>query len=992
MSSSVQLVANGRPNFSLWRKPPQGAETILDPADELIAYLGRATGVEVPEFDDRYPLAFTLHLDCRGGLEPEEFVFRVDRRGVDIMAATVQGMFHGISWFLETHVGVRWLWPGEDGEVVPHRDVLTVPIGTVREKPDFAWRAIRTGGAVFEALDLNTMLHAVKKLPLAYTRDFDLWCRRNRLGGLSVADGHRWSEIAPPEVFGEGHPEYYALRDGMRDSIPGDGKHGNQPCLSNDEVVDVIVGYARARFDSEPSLDAFSVSPNDGGHPCECERCTAIDATAEAEADTAMPIAAEDFDHLYAGTDEPVNCATDRAVTDRLFRAVNRVAKPVATSHPGKLLLTHLYGRYRTPPIAHTLEPNVIGQYCVMGNSFHDDAIRQRELDRLAGFSGRVDRLGVYEYYSNGSWPEVHRVFADLVAESVKAYHARGARYFSTQASHGFACNGINLYVLARVLWNVNSDWKEVLRDYCESGFGAAAASVRRYLTAFISRWKETRSALDTPKTPAGDVDYTRLYHGAFLDARRADLEEALRLSEDEATTRRIRFLMSGLEYTESYCGAVESTLALYDTTAVSTDARNDRRAVESGCDGDEAYFDRALEERAVVRRLIERDRGRYVVSDFWADYRVHAMGADERVKRALDEWEARPDRRPVLDPHEGILPYFETSGTPYDRGRHVGAHYRELILEGFDRFVDPTLIRQRQNEFEGALAFTAARFPGLIAEMRGLADSTGLRLEDVFAYNSFNAIGRVRSACSIAAVANRNGRMVLGGNADLDGDGNDRKNYFVHRARTGDREVIMLQWAGTLWPHGGMNSCGLACTSASAPALPTRTPCAGLPQHLGLHAVLFACADVPSALELLSRTDFLGKGQNLGLIDAAGNVAMVEKSASYQGVSQARGVTMCRTNHYFTREMARYPENRGTGSSADRIRGMEEMLPATSFSDAYGALKRALASHGRNGLCRHTPFGRTSASLILDPGERTADFCGGHPCRIDSQSFTIAR
>jgi hypothetical protein len=133
----VQLVSDSRILFSVNRLPVQRAESILEPADELLHYLELALGQPVPQMDATYPVALNLYYDLDAGLAREEFLIEITAESVTLRAGTVQAMFHAVYHFLETVVGVRWLWPGADGEVVPRRDHQAMPLGTIREAPDY---------------------------------------------------------------------------------------------------------------------------------------------------------------------------------------------------------------------------------------------------------------------------------------------------------------------------------------------------------------------------------------------------------------------------------------------------------------------------------------------------------------------------------------------------------------------------------------------------------------------------------------------------------------------------------------------------------------------------------------------------------------------------------------------------------------------------------------------------------------------------------------
>jgi hypothetical protein len=629
------LVRDGDVRFALQRLPWQSAETIIGPADELTRYLEWSIGKSIPlsfiDDPDPPPVALVLHYDVRAPLAREEFEVEATPEKIVLRARTVGGVYHAVYWFLEEAVGVRWLWPGETGEAVPERTEITFPVGVHREAPDYAWRAVQVQGACNKAMDINTMLHGVLGLPVSYLEEFQLWCRRNRFGGLNIADGHRWAEIAPPEVFGELHPEYYALVRGERDCRPHDGKHGNQPCLTNPDVIQLVADYACASFAARPELDAVSIALNDGGDSCECPDCQAVDEAA-GSAETG---AIEHFDRATSEAAE--RAGAPRSVTDRLFWHLQQVVDRVKERLPERLLMTQLYSHYRRPPVTHRLPPEVIGQYCVMGSAFWDDRARETEYARIREMGKVAPGLGIYEYYSQGAWPEIHRLFPQLVADTAKEYYAAGARYFATQPGTGFAANGLNLFVLGRCLWDVGIDPDAVVEDYCRSGFGPAADVVRRYLEAFAARWRETRSGQEAMAGVSRYEGFDRLYPEGFLDERRSELESAAELaSGNPEVIARVEFLRKGLDYTRLLCDACRASSALLEAAGTP-----DFRSLEPGSLSQrERPRVRDLARKAVDAwdaywGFVRGHMGTYVFGEFWVNYRPGIYGtADGNLKR----------------------------------------------------------------------------------------------------------------------------------------------------------------------------------------------------------------------------------------------------------------------------------------------------------------------------------------------------------------------
>ena len=86
---------------------------------------------------------------------------------------------------------------------------------------------------------------------------------------------HTFDLLLPPEKYFAEHPEYYALIDGKRTA-----KHlYSQPCLSNPDVLRIMIEGIRSWLRDNPEARLVSVSQNDSfviGSYCTCPACRAV--------------------------------------------------------------------------------------------------------------------------------------------------------------------------------------------------------------------------------------------------------------------------------------------------------------------------------------------------------------------------------------------------------------------------------------------------------------------------------------------------------------------------------------------------------------------------------------------------------------------------------------------------------------------------------------------------------------------------------------------
>ena len=623
MPEHLTLVKEGLPTFCVQVDPPQDAEGLLTAITELSTHLRACLGHPVTWFDrwpaspDDMPAArLVVHYAPLRRLEPETFEIDTTRSTLTLRASTPAGLRHAVSYFLEQAFGVRWLWPGETGTVTPPAVEVSWPLGTQRVEPAWHWRRLWLGGAFYREDDPILAEIKVARASPATLDALHRWQRRNRLGGLNIADGHRWGQICPPLEYGRSHPEYFALVDGQRDCQYFDGKHGNQPCTSNPEVVALTADHLIAQFDARPELDGFSLAVNDGFGFCECENCRAIDDWAGAETHEAAALD-------EATADDIPFAATGKSLTDRMLLFANQVAERIAKTHPDKLLLVLIYSVYRNPPRRVRLHHNVIAQFATASWSHVNPSVHEREMQTLRGLTEFTGKQGIYDYFINGVNGTLPRGFARVFHQCLRAYYDAGCRYFATQASLDFGTGGFAYYLAARCLWDSSLSFDQVLDDYCTSGFGAAAGEIRKYTTAFLEAWE--RTDVDTAMRD-GPVELlaVALYDPPWLVRAAGVLDEAVRAAGDDAALlARIAFLREGLAFLERFCAGARACADLVERGAPLASEDEWQPRLEQWARRDdvrEACRAATAERRRLRDWIAEREDG-FVLSAMWCRY-----------------------------------------------------------------------------------------------------------------------------------------------------------------------------------------------------------------------------------------------------------------------------------------------------------------------------------------------------------------------------------
>ncbi|MDD2706643.1 MAG: DUF4838 domain-containing protein [Verrucomicrobiae bacterium] len=358
-----------------------------------------------------------------------------------ILAGGQRGALYACSTLLEDYLGVRWL--SADCTVFPKRgtfdlkgiDKTYVPPLEYREPSSIAGR------------DGN-------------------WAAHNKVNGYRVKVSekqggridyrgfvHTFKVLVPPEKYFKGHPEYYAENEGQRHHEKA------QLCLTNPEVENIVVEEVKRWLRETPDASIVSVSQNDGSLAgCQCAKCKAID-------------------------DE------EGSPSGSLLRFVNRVAERVEGEHPHVAIDTLAYRYSRFPPKITKPRANVIVRLCSIECSF-DRPLEANKQDRafcedIVGWSRICRRLYVWDYVTNFRHYLLPHPNLRVLKPNIQFFIKNGVKGIFEQGngrSPGGELAELRTWLLAKLLWNPDADFNELLQTFLDGYYGAAAPYLRQYV------------------------------------------------------------------------------------------------------------------------------------------------------------------------------------------------------------------------------------------------------------------------------------------------------------------------------------------------------------------------------------------------------------------------------------------------------------------------------------------------------------------------------
>lgn len=446
----------------------------------------------------------------------------------------LKGALFAVNTFAEEVLGIRLLWPGELGEIVPFRPTIQVGDLNIRRKPILVDRQmvnLGDNGVTHTKLDA---LGWDRELYRNFQKTSHVWFRFHRFGGsYNGSFGHAFGDYW--DRFHKEHPDWFALQpDGTRDN--SQPEHALYPshrlCVSNRGLIEQVAEECIGKLRANPMLDAVSVSPNDGGPQtfCLCDNCESWDAP-------------EGENIQMQSKEGPISHVS---LTDRFVRFYSAVAELVADELPDRHIGAYAYSLYTLAPIHANLHPNVVIGFVPGMRMYVNEDDREKMRDNWLKWSKIGNKL-----FLRPNWlaalDALPAVYVHRLGEDMRFYADNKMSFARFDCNfHHWATNGLNYYVLARLLWDPYRDVDEIIGDYCAVGFGSAAETIRRYFQAIESI---TTAIAEERQAPTPDTIARHYTDEALAELHEILLEAERETGYNELVKNRVAFLRRGLEY-----------------------------------------------------------------------------------------------------------------------------------------------------------------------------------------------------------------------------------------------------------------------------------------------------------------------------------------------------------------------------------------------------------------------------------------------------------
>ncbi len=457
-NAAVVLVENGQARATIILSQ-SASESEQWAARDLADHLKHISGADVKTITegDRIPMAAVILGDSDAAhslgvridtdqLGSDGYVIKTVGDRIVIAGGRQRGTMYGVYTLLEL-LGCRWWYPG--ASTIPSMDTISIPDMDVTEVPALEYRDFLYG-------EMNDSEAA------------QLWRARNKINGgfYKTMDSkyggaysffqlvHSYGRLAPPSTYFADHPEYFALKRGKRVS--------SQPCFSSEGMVTVMADAILRERAAHPEYRHFTIGQNDNNNYCECNSC-------------------QQLTEQYGLSGMQIDFA-------------QRIAQRVRVTYPDIRINVPAYSWSRQPPLGGKVPDKKMSiALCSIECNFGQplfagapeaNAAFKRDIE---GWSAIADHLLIWNYTTNFKHFELPYPNYYSLVPNVKFYvenHVKGIMHQGTHTSPYGQFAPLNMWVLAKAMWNPDQDGRKLVAEFIRGFYGPAGEQVLAYANA----------------------------------------------------------------------------------------------------------------------------------------------------------------------------------------------------------------------------------------------------------------------------------------------------------------------------------------------------------------------------------------------------------------------------------------------------------------------------------------------------------------------------
>lgn len=499
---SVFLVKNKKSTWKIYL-PAQPTPEEERAADFLNKHLEKLTGCKLPivRISKMAPAkSISIHKSSLIS-KADDYKILIRPSRIIVEGGKGKGCIYGIAEILERFWGVRYYSPSF--VVIPEKNTLALPLTEIYGTSPNIYRNVH-GAFAYDYPDYRDFhrLHTIQDM---------------------FADGfyvHTFHRLVPWQEYFSTHPEYFAWMNGKRII--------DQICLSNPDVLNLVVKRLAEEMKKQPDKQVWSVSQNDNFSYCQCDRCRKI---IEEEGSASGP----------------------------LIRFVNEVA-----SHfPDKTISTLAYQYSRQAPLKTRPAQNLQIMLCTIELNrslpIATDPSSRSFLQDMEDWGKLTPNIYLWDYtvdfaHTISPFPNLHTLQSNIQLFVKNGIHQHFQQSFT---GTGHEMSELKGYLLAKLLWNPNLDVDSLIHEFTEGYYGKAGYWIRQYIYRLQDEVLKTGHWLDIYGPPT-------LYANTFLSAENVATyndyfdraEEAV--AGDSALLLHVKTARMALQYAEMEIGKAD--------------------------------------------------------------------------------------------------------------------------------------------------------------------------------------------------------------------------------------------------------------------------------------------------------------------------------------------------------------------------------------------------------------------------------------------------
>ena len=439
------LLTKGKKSNYVIIVPQDASEIEQKAAKEFQRLLELSTTVEIPIHTDAENIKsreIVIGNTNRGipqtteDLQMSGFSIQTFKRKLYIQGGDGKGCLYGVYSFFEKYLGYRCYSPDVFKYPTLDRVLLTegmndtqIPVNVYRN--------------VYYAVAEDTFYADWHKLD-HMKPDWGMWV-------------HTFNALVPADKYFAEHPEYFALINGKRTAWQHDPHLTTQLCLSNPDLLQVVVENLGKMIIDQPNALYWSVSQSDTypdlPYNCTCDNCAALDNASNSPSGS-------------------------------IISFVNKVAQ----QFPDRIISTLAYRYSRSAPQAVKPAANVNIMLCTI-ECIRNAPIANEETSLsfrtdFEEWSKITDNFLLWDYviqFSNlmAPYPNLRTLQPNLqyfVQNGVSAHFQQG------NISKGGEFCELRPYLIAKLLWDPNTDFQALMTDFLEGYYEEAAPCIAQYI------------------------------------------------------------------------------------------------------------------------------------------------------------------------------------------------------------------------------------------------------------------------------------------------------------------------------------------------------------------------------------------------------------------------------------------------------------------------------------------------------------------------------